>query len=99
MPVTRDVFSRSTYITDWVPFTMVITGSVSNPAAGAGATSAAAWRRVGDSMEINFNFSQTAAGSAGSGLYLFSIPTGFTIDSTKTLTTNNNASAVGASSA
>lgn len=47
-------------------------------------TNSAKWRRVGDSMEVAFNLvgNSTAAG-AGSSSVTFSLPSGYTIDSTK----------------
>lgn len=71
-------------MTDWVSFTTTITGSTSNPTKGTIATDTGRWRRVGDTMEIEYEYRQTAAGSAGSGAYLLSIPSGYTIDTTKT---------------
>jgi hypothetical protein len=70
-------------ITDWTSFTMTAEGSVSNPTKGTVAVDEARWRRVGDSMEILWNYRQTAAGTAGSGTYKFLIPGGYSIDSAK----------------
>ena len=82
-------------LTNWTTYPMVITGSVSNPTVGTTTTNLATWRQVGDSMELNYNLVQTGAGSAGSGNYLFSLPSGYSIDSTKVLTSNNNSTALG----
>lgn len=68
--------------TDWTSYTLTI-GASTPPNPGAGAVSSAKWRRVGDSMEIMFTYSQTAAGSAGSGTYKFPLPSGYTIDTNK----------------
>lgn len=75
-------------VSDWQAFPSVaagtlITGVTSNPTYGTTALNVAYWRRVGDSMEIMWNFRQTAAGSAGSGTYLFNVPLGLQIDTTK----------------
>lgn len=67
----------------WTSFSMIIQGSVSNPTKGTTSRDEAFWRRVGDSMEISYNFFQTGAGSDGSGVYLFLIPNSLTIDTTK----------------
>ena len=40
-------------------------------------------RRVGDSMEVKFEYEQSASGSGGSGDYLISIPNGYSIDTDK----------------
>ncbi len=77
-------------MTDWTPYTMVITGSVSNPTIGTVSVNQAYWRRVGDSMEIFYELEQIGAGSAGSGDYLFSLPPGYTIDSTKVPLNDNS---------
>lgn len=69
--------------TDWIQYNMTITGSVSNPTKGTVSADQAFWRRVGDSMIIRYEYNQTSAGSAGSGIYGFSLPAGFTIDSSK----------------
>lgn len=75
---------QGTPVTDWTKFTMVIGGSTSAPAKGATILiDQGYWRRVGDHMEIRYEYSQTAAGSAGSGTYLFTIPTSATIDGSK----------------
>lgn len=70
-------------MSDEAPFTMVITGSSSNPTKGT-ATETATWSRLGDKMVIRYRYIQTVAGSAGSGSYRFTIPNGLTIDSSKT---------------
>lgn len=41
------------------------------------------WSRIGDKMKINWNFHQSTGGSGGSGAYLFPIPGGLAIDTTK----------------
>lgn len=61
-------------LTTTVTFSMTITGSTSNPTRGTVASEVATWSRVGDKMKIHFDYRQTAAGSAGSGTYLFLIP-------------------------
>ncbi len=68
---------------DWQSYSMTITGSSSNPTKGTTTTDLAYWRRVGDSMEVTYTLVQSGAGSAGSGTYLFSLPSGAVIDSSK----------------
>jgi hypothetical protein len=68
---------------DWADYSLTIGGSTTAPTQGSGATKNARWRRVGDSIEIDFEYIQTAAGSAGSGTYLFPLPSGLTADTTK----------------
>lgn len=77
-------------MTDWVDYTLVIGGSTSAPTPGTN-TAKASWRRVGDSMQIRYVFTQTAGGSDGSGAYLFPLPAGYAIDTAKLkLNTVNN---------
>ena len=70
-------------MSDWQTYTMTITGTTSNPTFGTQTTNVAKYRRVGDTMEITYDYNQTSAGSAGSGAYLFSLPPGFSIDTNK----------------
>jgi hypothetical protein len=89
-------------ITSWGSYALNITGTTTNPTKGGGTVvDNAQWRRVGDSMEITYNYSHTSGGGAGAGNYLFSIPTGYTIDTTiVNVTTNNGAKGnVGSASA
>jgi hypothetical protein len=70
-------------VTDWVSYTLTPGGSTSAPSKGTIAIDEAKWRRIGDSMEIFYNYRQTVAGSAGSGTYKLPIPSGYSIDTTK----------------
>lgn len=79
----------------WQTYSLSITGSVSNPTKGTVAIDQALWRRIGDSIEIIYTFKQTSAGSAGSGNYLFSIPSGMTMDTSKITVGNGDGSVVG----
>jgi hypothetical protein len=74
---------QGTPVTDWKSFTMTVTGSTSNPTKGTVTTDNAQWRRVGDSMEIHWEYQQSGAGADGNGVYLFALPSGFSIDTTK----------------
>lgn len=67
----------------WTDYTLTIGGSSSAPTQGSGATKTARGRRVGDTMEIQFDYAQTAAGANGSGTYLFPLWQAATIDSAK----------------
>lgn len=40
------------------------------------------WRRRGSMVQMRFEYRQTAAGSAGTGIYVITIPTGLVIDTT-----------------
>jgi hypothetical protein len=75
-------------VTDWVNAgANIITATTTAPTQSGNTKTADNlwWRRVGGNMEIRMEFNQTAAGSntAGSGDYLFQIPTGYSIDTSK----------------
>jgi hypothetical protein len=70
-------------ITDWQSFTMNIGATTTPPTKGTTAVDNAKWRRVGDSMEILYQFSSTSGGATGSGTYLFPLPSGYSIDTAK----------------
>jgi hypothetical protein len=74
--------------TDWKSFTLTIGGVSGTPTPGTN-TQAAYSRRVGDSLEIRYFLSQTAAGSNGTGAYKFPLPAGYVIDTTKAAVTTN----------
>jgi hypothetical protein len=61
---------------------ITITATTTNPTKGTTTQDKVWWRRVGDSAEIRFEYAQ-GAGSAGSGEYLFHLPAGLSIDTTK----------------
>jgi hypothetical protein len=65
-------------------FTMQITGTTSNPSKNGSADDLAFWWREGAFMVIDYYYRHGASGSAGSGSYLFALPTGAPlIDTTK----------------
>ncbi len=77
--ISPTTLSYGTPITDWVDFPSVaagtlITATTTNPTYGTTSTNKAQWRRVGANAEIRWNFRQTTSGTAGSGTYLFNIP-------------------------
>lgn len=72
-------------VSDWQAFPSVaagtlITATTTSPTYGTVAQNVATWRRVGDSMEIVWDYRQTSAGTGGSGTYLFNLPAGYSID-------------------
>jgi hypothetical protein len=67
---------------EWQSYTPTVTGVTTNPTLG-GTFVNAVWRRVGSNMEIQVRYTQIAAGTAGSGTYAVTIPSGYTIDSSK----------------
>ena len=73
--------------TPWAAFPSVAAGTLitavtTSPAYGVSVvTNAAYWRRIGKSAEIRWDYRQVSAGSSGSGMYLFNLPSGLSMDS------------------
>ena len=89
------VVPAQTNLTDWVSYGTIdiIDHNLSTFSKGSTNHDVMWWRRVGDSMEIRFEYEQTSTGQSGSGDYLISIPSGYTIDLSKfsrTSGTNND---------
>jgi hypothetical protein len=85
-------------VTDWTPYpsTFAIGAVTTPPTMGTTSVNFAVYRRVGDSMEIQYNVAYTSGGADGSGTYLFPLPTGYTIDSSKiTISTTKNTAVAG----
>jgi hypothetical protein len=83
-------YSSTNADTDWTDFTDVsagtlITSTGGSPAYGTVAVNKAQWKRQGSDLLVKWDYRQSTAGSSGSGIYLFNIPTetGCTIDTTK----------------
>jgi hypothetical protein len=71
-------------ITDWTSQTVpTLGGTTTPPARGTGVTESYMTRRVGDSLEFKYDYEHTGAGTVGSGSYLYSLPSGLSIDTTK----------------
>lgn len=68
----------------WTAYSLTIGGSTTAPTLGTTTTNQAYWKRVGDSMMVKYDLVQTVAGSAGSGTYIFPIPSGPLINTTVT---------------
>lgn len=71
---------------DWTAYTLVIGGSTTAPTKATTTTdNVAYWRRVGDTMEIKYHYEHTnnAGTAAGTGNYLFPLPSGCSIDTAK----------------
>lgn len=76
-------------LTGWNTYSLTIGAITTPPTKGTIVYDNARWRRVGDSMEIRYDFRQSTGGSAGSGAYLFPLPTGYTMDTTKITPSTN----------
>jgi len=80
------------FITEWRPYTVTIAGTSGAPTKGTTTFDQGAWKRVGDTMHMKWCYSQTSGGASGSGTnYLFSPPTGYTVDTTKWATSTTSA--------
>lgn len=66
----------------WQTYPMTIGAVTTPPTKGTIVFDVAAWRKVGKNMEITYTYQQSTAGGAGNGIYLFSLPPGYTIDTT-----------------
>lgn len=82
------VESTDSVISEWTDYTSVAAGSVisgtgGDPVFGTIVQNKARWRRVGQSMEIEIDFNQSAGGTNGTGNVLFNLPSGYQIDTDK----------------
>jgi hypothetical protein len=71
----------SSIITPWIAFTPTITATVTNPTLGTN-TQANYYMQIGKMLFVQIFINQTTIGTGGSGTYLFSTPSGFTINTT-----------------
>jgi hypothetical protein len=70
-------------VTDFKSYTPTIGSTGSSPTKGTIVRDLAVYRRVGDSLEVMYDYDQNVAGASGTGVYTYSLPSGLTIDSTK----------------
>jgi hypothetical protein len=86
-----------TTCTNWTDAgAMTIGATTTPPTKGTTTVDKVYWRRVGDSMEVRLDYRQGAAGAAGSGSYLITIPGGYSIDSGKVTFNTTLADSIGA---
>jgi hypothetical protein len=75
-------------VNDWVDRGPMTIGAVTTPPSkGTIAIDKVFMRRVGDSAQFLYEYSQTTAGGVGNGTYLFSLPSGMSIDASKIVAT------------
>lgn len=86
-----NTYSSTNADTDWTNLSNVsagtlITATTTSPTYGTTAVNKAQWKRQGSDLLIKWDYRQTSAGTNGSGVYLFNIPssTGCVIDTSKT---------------
>lgn len=90
------VFGGMPIMTASQSYSLAFTGSTTNPTFGTVTNNSARYKRIGENAEIHFDWKETTAGTAGSGTYLFSIPSGLTIDTSKVpADTSGNLGSVG----
>lgn len=71
-------------MTDWTDGGVnVITATTTSPTKGTTAVDKVWYRRLGDSLHVRIEYRQTAAGTTGTGDYLFEVPNGYNINLTK----------------
>jgi len=78
------LLSNTTPISGWTAYTPTWTGSSGNPVIGNGIITGL-WRRVGSDMEVQIYVYSGSTTTFGSGLYSWTIPSGYTIDTAKVL--------------
>jgi len=66
----------------WTAYTPTIVTNTTNAIPGAGSTFNCYYLQSGKTLYINMTFTNTSTGTDGSGPYRFSMPTGFTINTT-----------------
>lgn len=69
-----------TWSTGWTSFTTTISAVTTAPTTGTVLNNTSSYLQMGKMLFIKFFFNQSSGGSAGSGIYLFSIPSAFTIN-------------------
>lgn len=69
--------------TDWIDAGAITIGAVTTaPTKGTTTTDRVIYRRIGQMAEVEYQFVQTTAGTAGSGEYLISLPAGLVVNTT-----------------
>jgi hypothetical protein len=64
----------------WKPFAMEITANSQNPTLGTVVNNQAHYLQIGGLLSLMYNFEKSDGGSDGSGDYIFSLPSGFKVD-------------------
>jgi hypothetical protein len=73
-------------MTDWVPYPLTIGAQTTAPTkATSPLVDQAYWRRVGDTVQIRYNYQHGSltGTTSGTGIYTWSLPTGITVDTSK----------------
>lgn len=91
-----DIVRRNT-TTEWVNYIPAWTATTTNPSIGNGSI-VGKWRRNGDTVEVFISVYSGTTTTFGNGVYMFSLPTVFNIDSSK-ISVHGNRTALGAGAA
>lgn len=93
------IHTQPAYIgTETTVYSMTIGAATTPPTkASSPAYDKATWYRAGDRMIIEYHYRHTSAtgAAAGSGIYKFPLPAGYTIDTTKVAANNDNLACLG----
>lgn len=71
-------------ITDWQTYTPSWGAATTSPVLGNG-TITGRWRQVGDTMQISVRLTMGSTTTYGTGAWFFTIPSGYSVDTTKNL--------------
>ena len=75
---------------DWVSAPITITSTITNPTKGGTVVDYIRYKPLGNKTYlVQMHYYQTSAGTAGNGLYLFTLPGGLQFDTTKHYVNNN----------
>ncbi len=84
-----------TYPSGWTSYTPTLTSTGGGVVKGAVTTDTAYWMRIGDSIRIRREYKQSGTGTAGTGHYRESLPSGLTIGSNVTNDVGNGCQSLG----
>ncbi len=78
----NNAINAPTSSSGWTSYVTTITGSTTSPTTGTVSYNQSYYLQVGKILYLTYSFAKTSGGTAGSGYYIWSIPAGFTIDTT-----------------
>lgn len=88
------VYNVGPVVTDWIAYTPVWSSGGTPPTLGNGGIGGF-YRRIGDSLHCRARISFGTTSTKGTGAYSMSIPSGYSIDSTKMITTGTTTGVYG----
>ena len=80
---------------DWPSQPGTLTATTVNPTKGTAVEDSLTHFAVGKKLTVQYTYTQTAAGIAGTGAYLIAIPSGYTVDVTKVAVNTNPGTTLG----